>query len=247
MLVGRFPGILLALLSVSHGDSASIAPQLVYGTYLGGRDKECATSIAVDNSGTAYVVGRTPSPDFPVTPGAFSTTTSVDNNDWIGFVSRISERGDRLLYSSFIGGEFRSGANAVVVDSTGRAFVAGSTCSSAFPTTQSAVLRKAPGSSKIDACDGFLAWLNAEGSRLEYATYLGGSGEDAATALALAPGGNVIYVGGYTSSPDFPITGSALQIKLNGSSNGFLSAIDVRSGRLLYSTYLGGTANYRVT
>jgi hypothetical protein len=57
----------------------------------------------------------------------------------------------------------------------------------------------------------------------------------------------VIYVGGYTSSPDFPITGPALQIKLNGSSNGFLSAIDVHSGRLLYSTYLGGTANDRVT
>jgi len=48
MLVGRILGILLALLSVSHRDSASIATQLVYGTYRGGRDKECATSIAVE-------------------------------------------------------------------------------------------------------------------------------------------------------------------------------------------------------
>jgi len=67
MLVAGSLRILLALLSVSSSDAADNTPQLVYGTYLGGRDKECATSIAVDNSGAAYVVGRTPSPDFPVT------------------------------------------------------------------------------------------------------------------------------------------------------------------------------------
>jgi len=215
--------------------------------YLGGSDKECTTSIAVDRAGTAYVVGRTPSPDFPVTPGAFSTKATVNNNDWVGFVSRISEHGDRLLYSSFIGGDFRSSANAIVVDSAGRAFIAGSTCSSAFPTTQSAVIRKAPGSRTPNACDGFLAWLNAEGSRLEYATYLGGSREDAATALALAPRGDRIYIGGYTLSPDLPITPSALQTRLEGSTNGFLFAIDVASGRLFYGTYLGGAADDRVT
>jgi hypothetical protein len=87
------------------------------------------------------------------------------------------------VYSSFIGGNFRSSANAVAVDSQGRAFVAGSTCSSAFPTTKTAVLRTALGSPKIDACDGFLAWLSPEGSRLEYATYLGGSAEDSVTAM----------------------------------------------------------------
>ncbi len=203
--------------------------------------------MAVDRSGDAYIVGRTPSPDFPVTPGSFSTKTSANNNDWVGFVSSISPHGDRLLYSSFIGGNFRSSANAVAIDSQGRAFVAGSTCSSAFPTTKTAVLRTALGSRKIDACDGFLAWVSPDGSRLEYATYLGGSGEDSATALALSPAEDVIYVGGYTSSSDFPVTPSAFQNKLDGATNGFFSAVDIRSGRLLYSTYLGGTGNDRVT
>jgi Beta-propeller repeat len=88
-----FLKVVLALLSVGSSDdsnTADTAPQLVYGTYLGGRDKECATGIAVDRSGAAYIVGRTPSPDFPGTSGAFSTTTRVDNNDWTGFVSKIS-------------------------------------------------------------------------------------------------------------------------------------------------------------
>ena len=239
--------IVLALLLVVSIDAAETAPRLVYGTYLGGRDKECATGIAVDRSGDAYVVGRTPSPDFPVTPHAFSKRTQLNNNDWTGFVSKISEGGDRLLYSSFLGGNFRSSANAIAVDSAGRAVVVGSTCSSNFPTTRSAVLQKAAGSDKVDVCDGFVALLNPEGSQLEYGTYLGGSREDVATAVALARGGDVVYVAGYTFSPDFPVTGTAFQPKLNGASNGFLSAIDLRSGKLLYSTYLGGTGNDRIT
>ena len=119
--------IFLALLSIVSIDAAQTAPHLVYGTYLGGRDKECTTGIAVDRSGVAYVVGRTPSPDFPVTPRAFSTRTQVNNNDWTGFVSKISEGGNQLLYSSFLGGNFRSSANAIAVDSAGRAVVVGST------------------------------------------------------------------------------------------------------------------------
>lgn len=105
---------------------SEVAPQFVYGTYLGGRHKECATAIAVDASGSAYVVGRTPSPDFPVTQGAFRTTARVNNDDWTGFISKISERGEHLLYSSFVGGDFYSSANAVTVDLSGRAFVVGS-------------------------------------------------------------------------------------------------------------------------
>jgi Beta-propeller repeat len=245
--LGTLPKFLIAFLLVGSVHAGQDAPKLVYGTYLGGRDKECATGIAVGHSGDAYIVGRTPSPDFPVTPGAFSTKTSANNNDWVGFVSRISPHGDRLVYSSFIGGNFRSTANAVTIDAQGRAFVAGSTCSSAFPTTQTAVLRKALGSLKIDACDGFVAGLSPDGSRLEYATYLGGSGEDSVTAIALSPTEDVIYVGGYTSSSDFPVAPSAFQPKLEGSTNGFLSAINTRSGTLLYSSYLGGTGNDRVT
>jgi hypothetical protein len=239
--------VLVCFVAIGSSNSSEVAPQVVYGTYLGGRHKECATAIAVDGFGNAHVAGRTPSPDFPVTAGAFSTTTSVNNDDWTGFVSKISEHGDQLLYSTFLGGNYRSSTNAIAVDSKGRAFVVGSTCSSKFPTTASAILQKAPGSDKVEVCDGFVAWLDASGSKLEYGTYLGGSRSDAATAVAVGPGEDVVYIGGYTSSADFPVTSSALQTKLFGATNGFLSEIDVQTGKLLYSTYLGGSGNDRVT
>jgi hypothetical protein len=239
--------VLTCFVAFGSSDSAEVAPQIIYGTYLGGRHKECATAIAVDGFGNAYVAGRTPSPDFPVTAGTFSTTTNVNNDDWTGFVSKISEHGDQLLYSTFLGGNYRSSANAIAVDAKGRALVVGSTCSSKFPTTASAILRKAPGSDKVEVCDGFVAWLDASGSRLDYGTYLGGSHSEAATTVALGPGENVVYIGGYTSSPDFPVTSSALQTKLLGPTNGFISEIDVQTGKLLYSTYLGGSGNDRVT
>src|SRR5207247_8555829 len=135
--------------------------------------------------------------------GAASPAARLNNDYWTSFVSNSSERGEQLLYSTFGGGNFYSTVNAVTVDSAGRAFVAGSTCSSKFPTTASAVLPKAPGSDKRDVCDGFVAWLSASGSQLEYGSYLGGSLSDAATAISIVPAGNVVYVGGYTSSPDF--------------------------------------------
>jgi hypothetical protein len=119
MCIGHVLGGLILSLFIGSSHAAQIAPQFVYGTFLDGRDKDCASGIAVDKSGAAYVVAHTPSPDFPVTPGAFSTTTSVNNNDWVGFVSKISATGDRLLYSSFVGGNFRSSAKAVAVDSRG--------------------------------------------------------------------------------------------------------------------------------
>jgi hypothetical protein len=79
-------------------------------------------------------------------------------------------------------------------------------CSADFPATSSAIQAKAPGTDKIDVCDGFVAWFSPDGAHLEYASYVGGSRADAATAVALAPDGEVVYVAGYTASPDFPVT-----------------------------------------
>ncbi len=112
----------------------------VYSTFLGGTVRDSIRAIAVDGAGSAYVVGRTQSADFPVTSAAFQTMCAPD---WTGttkitscggsgnansFVTKLSADGASLVYSTFLGGNNRGGgdgATAVAVDSKGQAYVTG--------------------------------------------------------------------------------------------------------------------------
>src|SRR5262249_42056331 len=111
--------------------------QLVYSTYLGGSSpSEEGHGIAVDGSRHAYVTGITSSSDFPTTAGAYATQcgTHGECSSFIGdaFVSKISVDGSSLDYSTFLGGGSGDAGNAIAVDSTGRAYVAGRTFSTDF-------------------------------------------------------------------------------------------------------------------
>jgi hypothetical protein len=104
---------------------------LVYSTFLGGSASNTAAAIALDGNDNAFVVGKTASNNFPITPGAIQTTRSgVD-----AFVSKLNAAGSALLYSTFLGGSQADYANAIAVSGSGRAFVAGGTESIDFPTT----------------------------------------------------------------------------------------------------------------
>jgi hypothetical protein len=115
--------LLAGILLAAHSATAPPIrpPQVEYGTYVGGHAKDGTTSLAVDSSGNVWVAGTTPSPDFPTTPGAFKTQTTVNDNDWVGFVTKLSPAGDRFVYSTLLGGSWRSTANGVAVDSDGNA------------------------------------------------------------------------------------------------------------------------------
>ncbi|HWN10271.1 MAG TPA: FG-GAP-like repeat-containing protein [Pyrinomonadaceae bacterium] len=102
---------------------------LVYSTYLGGNGDDVANAIAVDASGSAYVVGFTGSGSFPRTVGAFQNSKdgAVD-----GFVSKLSPDGSSLAYSTFLGGDNSDTAYGVAVDAAGAAYVTGRTDSTRF-------------------------------------------------------------------------------------------------------------------
>lgn len=100
----------------------------VYTTLIGGSSGALATGLAVDNDGNAFVTGSTPSADFPITSGAFQTTLSSTVNH--AFVFKLNASGSALLYSTFIGGHYPDLANAIAIDSTGNAYITGSTESS---------------------------------------------------------------------------------------------------------------------
>jgi len=147
----------------------------------------------------------------------------------------------QLVYSTYLGGSGIGGdyANAIAVDSSGNAYVAGRTRSTDFPTTAGA-LKTSFGTGV--ASNAFVAKLNSTGTALVYSTYLGGSlpgASDEAAGISVDTSGNA-YVTGHTTSADFPTTTGAFQTALHGLESGFVSKLNTTGTGLIYSTYLGG-------
>jgi Beta-propeller repeat len=195
------------------------AGALSYVTYLGGSGDDIATGIVVDGAGDAYLVGSTNSKDFPTTPGVLQRALKGSGGNSCvtfgdAFVAKLNPSGTQLLYSTYLGGSLDDFGWAIQIDAQGDAYVAGATLSSDFP-----VVNAKQGSLKgsggepgrpscngaplFDAGDAFVAKLNPTATQLVFSTYLGGSLDDAALAIALDSALNV-YVGGYTLSSDFP-------------------------------------------
>jgi hypothetical protein len=123
------------------------------------------------------------------------------------------------------------------VDNAGEAFVAGYTDSTDFPTVNP--IQATRTSNGVNA---FVTKFNAAGTTLEYSTYLGGTGEDSATGIAIDSDGNA-YVVGNTSSLDFPLANAFQSVNKSGSlsDTAFISKLDATGSALVYSTYLGGS------
>ncbi len=205
------------------------AGALVWSTYLGGGSTDDATGIAVDGSGSAFVVGNTGSSDFPV-PSGFDTSLSGSQD---AFAAKISSAG-ALLWSSYLGGNSGSDwANDVAVDAlTGDVFVTGATASTDFPSAGG--FDTTGGGSQSD---GFVTKLTSAGA-LAWSSYLGGSSTDRANGIAVDAAGDV-YVTGATNSTDFPTRGGFDTTAVNG--DAFVTKIR-KAGTLAWSSYLGGSS-----
>ena len=171
---------------------------LLFSTYLGGGGgstsyPETGQGIALDAQGDACVVGVTSSSDFPLSNALQPQLLG----ELDAFVAKVNSSGG-LLYSTYLGGSGVDIGNAIAVDASGAAYVAGYTYSTDFPVAGG--LQTALGGD----CDAFLAKLSPNGAVLLYATYLGGNGSDTATGVALDPSGNV-YLSGWTFSSNFPV------------------------------------------
>jgi uncharacterized protein (TIGR03437 family) len=246
----------------------SPAGALLYVTYLGGRVDDVGSAIAVDSAGNAYVTGYTSSPDFPTVKGSYQTTYGGQGANrnlppfGDAFVAKLNPTGTALVYSTYLGGSGDEKGAAIAVDSNGSAYVGGATLSTNFPTKNAYQAAYKGSGGNPDLCsggcgplvnfgDGFIAKLTPDGTGLVFSTYLGGALDDAVTAIALDGSGNV-YAGGSTLSSDFPTLG-AFQSKYGGAASdsaqpvikvgdGFVAKFDT-TGKLLYSTYLGGSGD----
>ena len=227
----------LADIFVTKIDAAGA--NVLYSTYVGGSGQDRGDGIAIDSNGDAYVVGRVDSmsTNFPGTPGSFAP--SYRGGDFDGVVFKLNAQGNALVYSGFLGGEENDSTEGVAVDSSGIAYVTGGTKSTGFPTTGNAYQ-----SSRAGDTDAFLAKINAAGSALLYSTYLGGSGTDRGSGIAIDSSGNA-YIAGFASSNDFP-TENAFQNSFGGSFDAFVAKFDTNSSginSLVFCSYLGGTGD----
>jgi hypothetical protein len=223
---------------------------LLYSTFLGGSNWDQGNGIALDTQANAYVTGTTCSADFPITPLAFQMlylgypyADGPGGGPCNAFVTKLSlsTLAQPVYYSTYLGGTGGDRAAGIAVDAQGNVYVTGETCSLNFPVTP---LAFQPVSHL--QCDAFVTKLNPAGSGLVYSTYLGGTREDFAAAIAVDTAGNA-YVTGITNSADFPVTPDAFEATKASSVyswDSFLTVLNSSgSAPLDYSTYLGGSCS----
>jgi hypothetical protein len=141
-----------------------------------------------------------------------------------------------LVYSTYLGGSGNDYANAIAVDSTGHAYIAGSTLSVDFPT------RRAFQPTYGDGIDGFIAKLTPDGKKLVFATYLGGASWDSANGIAVDAFDMVVVVGS-TWSNDFPLENPIQTPHPTGTMEAFITKLSADGAELVFSTVLGGSGH----
>ena len=247
---------------------------LIYSTYLGSTldaTATCcdtyATAVAVDSSNYAYVAGWTgvSAADLPTGFPTATTTTpyrAALNGTQDAFFYKINPDPNgtgtsNLLYATYFGGSDTSNgtvvdkATGIAVDTAGNIYIAGATTSNSnFPFTAGAFQTTYGGGTTLG--DAYIAKFTptAPASNdyiLSYSTYLGGSGEDGATGIAVDSATGRAYVTGGTTSTDFPLrNAAALQTAFNKNNNAtardaFAASLELDGKSLHYSTYLGGS------
>ena len=226
----------------------------IYATYLGGSGDEQPHSLIVDPQGNLVVAGRSNSTNYPVlNPGG---------QEGIGgaydiVVTKLNAAGNNIIGSKKIGGIGNDGVNItstrgltslqrnygddgrseVILDAAGNIYVASTTQSIDFPVSASAFQTASGGLQ-----DGVLLKLTPNVGTLTFASYLGGSANDAAYVLSLDPAGN-IYVAGGTESSNLPgNTAGTIGTSNHGIIDGFISVINNSGTSILRTTYIGTSA-----
>lgn len=182
-----------------------------------GSTNEVVRDVACESNGAVLAAGFTPSASLPVTPGVFQPAIGGQHD---GFVARFVSDGSVVSYLSYLGGSGEEAANGIDLDGvTGDAYIVGLTESTDFPVTPQGFDLTYNGNG-----DAFAARVSADGSKLRYATYLGGSQADVAYAAEAHAEGS-LYVSGGTSSVDFPVTAGVVDPTANGGADVFITLL----------------------
>lgn len=215
---------------------SSAGNSLLMSFRLGGASYDVANDVAVDASGSLYVVGYT-------TSNPFLTVSALQGGpqgSYDAFVSKLDTAVSppTWVYSTHLGGSGADFANGVATDGFGNAFVVGETRSSNFPIAGGPLQTSLGGSA-----DAFVTKLDSAGSALLYSTYFGGTSHDIGRDIAVNAGGEAYIVGESTSVDLFDVWGNCFTCLYAGHRDGFIAKFDAGATSLWYGTYLGGSGS----
>jgi hypothetical protein len=238
-----FPGSRLARIGPGGEADGFIArlrpgdPHSLQTVLLGGTGVEHLAAIALDRAGNIFVSGATRSADLPLRNPVQSRFAGVIDS----FLLKLRASDWSLLFSTYLGGSKIDGANALALDSTGNPILSGVTESPDFPSTPSSFQPRLRG-----PVDAFVTKFSADGSRILWSTFYGGSKANSDQFLGGAVGvddAGRIWLTGMTSSTDLPTRNPAQSANAGGDFDGFLAAFSSDGARLCYGSYLGGNAH----
>lgn len=219
--------------------------KLVWSTFLGGAAYDRIYAVEVDAQGHVYVAGRA-GPGFPVTPGAFQkvfagTSSPGNYGNQNGFVAKLSADGGTLLWATYVGvGEL---VRDIAIDADGdvyavlsRATGSQSTMPAAFADAFTHAFRPKFGAK----AESGLVKIQGDGSRVLWATWLGGSGDESGPASVRVDADEQPYICFHTSSTDVATAGAGAVTTNAGGVDMFVAKLNASGSALIFGTYLGG-------
>jgi hypothetical protein len=232
---------------------AKITPggEIAWSTFLGGSARDYVWDATAMPNGDVVIVGSTHSPNFP-TLNAFQNRPGGNAGGILdGFVSRFDGDGD-LVFSTYVGGDDWDEAASVAAATDGTVWVAGWTSSSNFPQARAISTLGSPCRRQINQCPDAVLFGVLPDGKLAMSTYIGGSDDDRAQAVAVSTEGKVA-VTGFTRSSTFPSEGAVVQPTIRrgpcqpSCGDAFLVLIDPAARTTSFATFLGGDQEDRGT